>query len=92
MTEHLPELAIWNRRAEFCCVNISGSSDNVITVLGVYRSPHSNLNSFYAILRNASSSYFVSSVNVILVGDCNVDILSKTSSSGDYITLPAPFI
>ena len=85
-SEHLPELSIWNPCAEFCCVNVSPSSDIIITVLGVYRPPHSNLNDFYTTFHNVFSSYFDASMNVILVGDFNVDTLSNTSSCVDYIT------
>ena len=62
--EHLPELSIWNPCAEFCCVNISPSSDIIITV---YRPHHSNLNDFYTNFYSVLSSHLDTSLNVILV-------------------------
>ena len=85
-TEYLPELSIWNRRAELCCVNISPSPHIIITTLGVFKQPLSILNDFHAAFHNGFSSYFDTSMNVILVGDFNVDILSNTSFCVEYIT------
>ena len=68
------------------CVNISSSPDIIITVPGVYRLPHSNLYDLHTIFRNVFSSYFGTSMNVVLVGDFNVDSLSRTSYCVDYIS------